>query len=106
MSEIRDPAIIALLAEARVHFVAGIPAKIADLQALLSRGAWDDLRRAAHKLRGSTGTYGFMDLSAAAASIEEALLEAAAAGAPGADVQARVAELARETALQADRVSK
>ena len=39
MSEIRDPAIIALLAEARVQFVAGIPAKIADLQALLARGA-------------------------------------------------------------------
>jgi HPt (histidine-containing phosphotransfer) domain-containing protein len=103
MSEIRDPAIIALLAEARVQFAAGIPAKVADLQALLARGAWDELRRAAHKLRGSSGTYGFAELSAAAANIEEALIEAA--GAPGPDVQARVGELVKATVLQAGRVS-
>jgi len=104
MSEIRDPAIIALLAEARVQFAASIPAKVADLQALLARGAWDDLRRAAHKLRGSTGTYGFTDLSASAANIEEALIEAG--GAPGPEVQARVAGLVREAAEQAERVSR
>jgi HPt (histidine-containing phosphotransfer) domain-containing protein len=104
MSEIRDPAIIALLAEARVQFAAGIPAKVADLQVLLARGAWDELRRAAHKLRGSTGTYGFLELSAAAANIEEALIEAGSP--PGPDVQARVAELVKETALQAERVSR
>jgi len=104
MSEIRDPAIVALLAEARIQFTAGIPAKVADLQALLARGAWDELRRAAHKLRGSTGTYGFMELSTAAASIEETLIEAGSA--PGPDVQARVAEQVKETAQQAERVSR
>jgi len=104
MSEIHDPAIIALLAEARVGFVAGLPAKVADLQALLARGAWDELRRAAHKLRGSTGTYGFAELSVAAANLEEALIEAG--GSPGPEVQAHAAELVREVALQVEQATR
>jgi HPt (histidine-containing phosphotransfer) domain-containing protein len=104
MSEIRDPAIIALLAEARVQFARSIPAKVADLRSLLERGAWDDLRRAAHKLRGSTGTYGFMELSTAAADVEDALIEAG--GVPGPDVQQRVANRVAEATLEAERVGK
>jgi HPt (histidine-containing phosphotransfer) domain-containing protein len=102
MSQVRDPAIIALLAEARLQFAAGLPAKVAELQALLGRGAWDELRRAAHKLRGSTGTYGFMELSQAAAAVEEALI--AAGGPPGPEVQAQVAELVAATVQQAELV--
>jgi HPt (histidine-containing phosphotransfer) domain-containing protein len=102
MSEIRDPAIVALLAEARLQFARNIPAKVADLRSLLDRGAWDELRRAAHKLRGSTGTYGFMELSAAAADVEEALLEAG--GPPSPDVQQRIAIRVAEATAEAERV--
>jgi HPt (histidine-containing phosphotransfer) domain-containing protein len=104
MSEVRDPAISALLAEARVQFALSIPGKVADLQSLLDRGAWDDLRRAAHKLRGSTGTYGFLELSAAAADVEEALL--AAGGNPTDEVRQRIGHRVRDAALEAERVSR
>ena len=95
-----DPAIAALLAEARIQYVAGLAAKVADLESLITRGAWDEARRAAHKLRGSAGTYGFAEVSAPAAAIEEALIESN--GAPDDAVKARVAELAREVRAQAD----
>ncbi len=107
MSQVRDPAIIALLAEARLQFAAGLPAKVAELQALLGRGAWDELRRAAHKLRGSTGTYGFMELSAAAGGIEDALLEAGAAGGCEApEVKERVSRLVSDAVSEAERIAK
>jgi HPt (histidine-containing phosphotransfer) domain-containing protein len=104
MSEVRDPAITALLAEARLQFARSIPAKVADLQSLLDRGAWDELRRAAHKLRGSTGTYGFAGLSAAAADVEEALLEAG--GNPTDEVRQRIGTRVREATLEAERAAR
>jgi HPt (histidine-containing phosphotransfer) domain-containing protein len=95
-----DPAILALLAEARRQYATGLPARVGELEALLAAGSWDDARRAAHKLRGSSGTYGFATLSATAAGIEDALLEAA--GPPSEPVLARLRELAREARTQAD----
>lgn len=95
-----DPAIAALLAEARTQYVGGLSAKVADLESLITRGAWEEARRAAHKLRGSAGTYGFAEVSAAAGAIEEALIESN--GPPDDAVKARVAELVREVGAQAD----
>ncbi len=76
MTEIRDPAIARLLAEARVQYVGTVPAKVTEVRTLLERQAWEDARRAAHKLRGSSGTYGFAELSVALGEIEEQLLQA------------------------------
>jgi HPt (histidine-containing phosphotransfer) domain-containing protein len=85
MTEVRDPAIAALLAEARRHYAASLPEKVAELRALLDRQAWSEARRAAHKLRGSAGTYGFVALSDAAGAVEDLLIESSA----GLDVDAR-----------------
>ncbi|HUF50480.1 MAG TPA: Hpt domain-containing protein [Longimicrobiales bacterium] len=54
-----------------------LPARIAELEAARARlavdaGAVTDMRRIAHALRGSGGTYGFPDVSAAAAAVEDA----------------------------------
>src|SRR5271165_2383707 len=95
-----DPAISALLAEARKQFATGLPAKVGELESLLAAGSWDDARRAAHKLRGSSGTYGFAALSTAAAGIEDTLLDAG--GLPGEPALSKIRELAREARSQAD----
>jgi HPt (histidine-containing phosphotransfer) domain-containing protein len=71
-----DPSSIdALLAAAQSQFAAGLPARVSAVEECVARGAWDDARRAAHKLRGSSATYGFAALAAAAAAIEDALLD-------------------------------
>jgi len=103
MSEVHDPSIARLLVEARLQFASSLPAKTAELEALLAREAWDELRRAAHKLRGSSGTYGFAEVSAAAGAIEEALL--AASLAPGAEARKLLAEQARRASVEAARAA-
>jgi HPt (histidine-containing phosphotransfer) domain-containing protein len=103
MTEVTDPAIAKLLAEARLQFAASVPAKVADLRALMERGAWEDARRAAHKLRGSTGTYGLPDLSVVLGEIEDHLIEVACA--PGGDLQRRLIGRAREALTLAERAA-
>jgi HPt (histidine-containing phosphotransfer) domain-containing protein len=66
-----------LLALAQAEFAGRLPAKVSDLERLLSSGAWQELRVASHKLRGSAATYGFAALGSLAADIEETLLAAA-----------------------------
>lgn len=75
MTEVRDPALAALLAEARRNYAVGLPEKIAELGALVRARSWEAARRAAHKLRGSAGTYGFVALGDACGLIEDLLLE-------------------------------
>jgi HPt (histidine-containing phosphotransfer) domain-containing protein len=71
-----DPSSIdALLAAAQSQFAAGLPARVSAVEECVARGAWEDARRAAHKLRGSAATYGFAALAAAAAAIEDVLLD-------------------------------
>jgi HPt (histidine-containing phosphotransfer) domain-containing protein len=103
MAEAR-PSIDALLALARAEFAQRLPSKTAEIERLVSESAWDDVRRAAHKLRGSAATYGFPVLSAAAAAIEDALL--AAGGPPDDGVRARVADVLRGACVEADRASR
>jgi HPt (histidine-containing phosphotransfer) domain-containing protein len=75
MTEARDE-LKTLLAAAREEFALRLEDKVRELQELSDRGAWIEARRAAHKLRGSAGTYGFAKISAAAAVMEEVLIEA------------------------------
>jgi uncharacterized protein (TIGR00725 family) len=59
------------------HYLAGAGEKLAALEAALAAarageaGARDVLRRALHKLAGSAGTYGFIDLGAQARELEK-----------------------------------
>jgi HPt (histidine-containing phosphotransfer) domain-containing protein len=86
-----DPSIDELLALARAQFAAGLGARVSALADHVEARRWQDARRAAHKLRGAAATYAFTGLGAGAGAIEEALIEVR--DQPGADVQARVAEL-------------
>jgi HPt (histidine-containing phosphotransfer) domain-containing protein len=103
MAEAR-PSIDALLAVARADFARRLPAKTAEIENLVSASAWDEARRASHKLRGSAATYGFPALGEAAAAIEDSLL--AAGGAPDAQALARVTDIVRGACLEAERCSR
>jgi HPt (histidine-containing phosphotransfer) domain-containing protein len=70
------PDVDALLAAARAEYAARLPAKLVALEELTARGAWDEARRAAHKLRGSAATYGFAAIGDAAAVLEQLASEA------------------------------
>lgn len=68
----------ALLAAARAEYASRLPSKLAAIEELAARGAWDEARRAAHKLRGSAATYGFAAIGDAAAALEKLAAEATA----------------------------
>ena len=54
-------------------FVARLPAVAAELRAAADAGRSADLARAAHRLRGAGGSYGFPAISEAAAALENRL---------------------------------
>lgn len=56
-------------------FVEEMPQRAESLAACLQALEWDSLRRAAHQLKGSAGSYGFTPLSVAAARVEQAIVE-------------------------------
>jgi HPt (histidine-containing phosphotransfer) domain-containing protein len=93
-----DPSIDALLEGVRTQFAGSLPDKAANIGALLARGAWAEARRAAHKLRGSAGSYGFAEIGAVAGAIEDLLLEP---GEPDAAARARLEHLAHDLAGRA-----
>jgi HPt (histidine-containing phosphotransfer) domain-containing protein len=95
----------ALLAAARSEYAASAMGKVAHLEGLVAQAAWGEARRAAHKLRGSAATYGFVALGVAAGAIEDLLLGAGepAAG-PGA-TGARLAQLLVDLATEAKRAA-
>ncbi len=66
----------ALLAAAREQYAARLPSKLAAIEELAARGDWDEARRAAHKLRGSAATYGFISIGDAAATLEQLAIDA------------------------------
>jgi HPt (histidine-containing phosphotransfer) domain-containing protein len=107
MTGVRDPAVEDLLAAVRRDFAAKLPERGAELSALVARAAWDDLRRASHKLRGSAASYGFVELGAHAAAIEDLLLEAADAGAaPDVAARARIQELVTAATAACERAAR
>jgi HPt (histidine-containing phosphotransfer) domain-containing protein len=103
MGEARDPAIDAVLHEARVAFAQGLVARATDFEAMVAREAWADARRAAHRLRGSAGIYGFAALGAIAAALDELLH---ADHAPDSSARARIHENLRELRAEAERASR
>jgi HPt (histidine-containing phosphotransfer) domain-containing protein len=79
----RDPRLAAVVA----GFVARLPSAVVELRRLRDGGAAAaDLARAAHRLRGAGGSYGFDEVSRAASRVEDPLL----AGRP---IEAVAAEL-------------
>jgi HPt (histidine-containing phosphotransfer) domain-containing protein len=98
-----DPSSIdALLLAAHRQFAGSLPAKVAAIVDAVARGAWDDARRSAHKLRGSAATYGFAALGATAGAIEEALREGADVGD---EVRARIDGHLVEARAEAERAA-
>jgi HPt (histidine-containing phosphotransfer) domain-containing protein len=94
MTGVRDPAVEDVLAAVRRDFASRLPERGAELVACLARGAWEELRRAAHKLRGSASTYGFAELGAHAAAIDDLLIDLAdAGGSPDPAAKARLEAL-------------
>lgn len=61
------------LADLVEMFVDEMPQRIESLQALANGQDWESLGRAAHQLKGSAGSYGFGQLTPAAAGLESAI---------------------------------
>jgi HPt (histidine-containing phosphotransfer) domain-containing protein len=74
----------AMLAAARADYASRLPSKLAAIEELTARGAWAEARRAAHKLRGSAATYGFVTIGDAAAVLEQLATDASSPAAEGA----------------------
>jgi HPt (histidine-containing phosphotransfer) domain-containing protein len=91
----------ALIAAARAEFARTLVPKAAALEALVGRGLWEEARRAAHKLRGSAGVYGFAGVGAAAAALDD-ILCSRAEETPDASEQALVGEKVRELRAEAE----
>jgi HPt (histidine-containing phosphotransfer) domain-containing protein len=103
MSEARDPATLALIEAARAEYAQGLAAKASDLEALVACGAWSDARRAAHRLRGSAGVYGFGALGVIAAALDDLLL---VDGAPDTSARAAIHDKLGEMRVEAERASR
>jgi HPt (histidine-containing phosphotransfer) domain-containing protein len=94
----------ALRAAARADYAARLPLRIEQIERLAAEGHWVEARREIHKLRGSAATYGFEDIGAAAALLEDLLL--AADGAPDSDARLRFDQALRGARSQADRAAR
>jgi HPt (histidine-containing phosphotransfer) domain-containing protein len=92
----------ALLLAAHRQFAEGLPGRVAALEEHIALGAWDEARRTAHRLRGSSATYGFAALASSAAAIEEALV---GADAPGDEARACIAANLVEARAEAARAA-
>jgi histidine phosphotransfer protein HptB len=57
-------------------FVGEMRERVAALESFLAAGDWDNLRRAAHQLKGAAGSYGFGPISPMAARVEDAIRHA------------------------------
>jgi HPt (histidine-containing phosphotransfer) domain-containing protein len=61
------------LAEIVAMFVEEMPGRIANFLSLFDHGPTEELRRAAHQLKGAAGSYGFETITVAAARLEDAI---------------------------------
>lgn len=61
------------LADLVEMFVAEMPQRISALETLAAAHDWDEVGRTAHQLKGSSGSYGFQQLTPAASRVEEAI---------------------------------
>ena len=62
-------------------FLAGVPARLADIDTAVAEGRFDDAARGAHTLRGSAGSFGARRLSALTVTAEQHCREHDADGA-------------------------
>ena len=90
------------LAAVVAGFVARLPAVAAELRELADAGVSADLARAAHKLRGAGGSYGFAVLSEAAARVEDRLVAGDPVMAVAGDVAELIATVRRVEGYDAD----
>jgi len=86
-----DPNLAVVLA----GFVSRLPGTVVELRRLNTAGAAAALARAAHQLRGAGGSYGFGEVSGAAARVEDRLTEDPGAANVAADVEALIETLRR-----------
>lgn len=70
-------------------FVQEVPDRLAQLEQCLDQGNWSELARFAHQLKGAGGSYGFPQLTPAAARLEQLAKHAA----PVEQLQAALSEL-------------
>ncbi len=78
------------MAEIVTMFVDEMPAKVEKLTQTFAAMQFDELRRIAHQLKGSSGGYGFSDLGKAAGSLEHCLMthaDGVATGDPVAEIR-------------------
>lgn len=61
------------LRELVVLFVSEMPDRIAKFESEFEASNWAELQRTTHQLKGAAGSYGFMEISPAAAELEELL---------------------------------
>lgn len=54
-------------------FVEEMSDRVANIQDLLKRRDWEELRRAAHQIKGAAGSYGFGAISPCAGKLEYAI---------------------------------
>ena len=54
-------------------FVEEMPGRVANFLDLLNRGEWEELRRAAHQIKGAAGSYGFGTITPCAGKLESAI---------------------------------
>jgi HPt (histidine-containing phosphotransfer) domain-containing protein len=104
MRDARDSPIDVLIAAARTEFARSLVAKTAHLDAMLKEEAWEEAQRAAHKLRGSAGVYGFAALGSIAAALEELLVRSD--GAPDRSTRFRILEVLGDARAEAERASR
>lgn len=71
-------------------FVSELPGRIAILLEQLERRQWEELRRAAHQLKGAGGSYGFPPITQWAGQLENALRQ----GRPEEEIRGAVEALA------------
>ena len=86
-----NPKLAAVLAA----FVGRLPATAAEIRRCAADGRSADLARAVHKLRGAGGSYGFTQVTAAAAVVEDRLLAGEPAAAVAGDVDRLLAIVRR-----------
>lgn len=60
------------LARLRSRYVAELPTRIAEMRRAATAGRWDDVRRIAHAVRGTGGSYGIEPLVQLTLDLEEA----------------------------------
>lgn len=77
------------MAELVEMFVQEVPDRLAQLEQCLDQANWSELARFAHQLKGAGGSYGFPQLTPAAARLEQLAKQTA----PVEQLQAAISEL-------------